>query len=221
MNWRTGRVTAIVRAIWIGALALSAAGCASVELNLPGLSKGEDVASLADTRQRANLEAALGQLENQPWSPTDYQEQQDEDGLMGLIFGSGGPSARSQAEQYLASLGGNPVLQVQNDLERTLSAVWNVVYVGRDAVSSMQPMASDLVTLEDAIIEARRCRLVYAETLTMLSREDTSVSREDVRFVKERFNEAILELGRTADAMSLRLEQDVKSGGVALSQLAL
>lgn len=192
-------------------------GCASVELSLPGLAADPEPAQDVDTRQRTMLNASLGELRNHPWSKDDHE---DDHGITGLIFGAGAPSARSQAEDYIDGIAGDRLLQVRNDLDETLVAVWNVANAGRAAALSMQPLASDLRTIENAIVEARRCRLVYSEALTLLGRLDEEVTRNEVRRVKQRFNDAILELGRTADALSLRLQREPGSTSYVLSRLA-
>jgi hypothetical protein len=177
-------------------------GCASVELVMPGTKKAEDH---PPRTERTELVAALDRLEDRPWRTADTDPA---DGFVKALFGSGAPSPKEDAARYLAGLEGDSVSHVRRDIEESLSAVWNVAQNGKQAASALEPMPADLRTLESAIAEARRCRLVYAEALKMLGEEDRSVTRDEVRLVKSRFNQAIMELGRTANLVSSQLEDD-------------
>ncbi|MCQ8185727.1 hypothetical protein NOG11_10000 [Parvularcula sp. BGMRC 0090] len=178
-------------------------GCASVEVVMPG---AKPVADAEPRRERAELTASLDRLEDSPWAENKAVET---DSFVQALFGGGAPSPKEDAERYLADLEGQATLTVRRDIEATLSAVWNVARNGKEAASALEPVQGDLRTLEAAIVEARRCRLVYAEALKMLGDDDPSVTRDEVRLVKSRFNQAIMELGRTADLVSTRLEGDL------------
>lgn len=203
---RPGRVAAIFRFVSLGVLAFAVTGCASVELSMPSLPGQQKTVELSatddSTRQREELVEALERLEERPWTPVSERD----DGFVTLLFGGAGPSPKSLAEAYLTDLEGQPITVVRQDVEETLAAAWNVAHEGKDAVRAMQPLASDLRTIESAIVEARHCRLVYAEALTMIAKNGGNVSRDEIRRVKEQFNQAILELGRTADALQVRLD---------------
>ncbi|WP_189575981.1 hypothetical protein [Parvularcula lutaonensis] len=196
----------IFRFVSLGVLALAVTGCASVELSMPTLPGGFGAEKVAEndasTRQREELVDALERLEQRPWTPVSDSD----DGIVTLLFGGAGPSPQAQAEAYLTALEGQPITVVRRDVEATLAAAWNVAHEGKDAVRAMQPLPSDLRTIESAIVEARQCRLVYAEALSMIAKNGGNVSRDEIRRVKEQFNQAILELGRTADAIQVRLD---------------
>jgi hypothetical protein len=190
----------IYRFLICSGTALVMTGCASVELVMPGARTAKEVSPRVE---RTQLAAALDRLEEQPWGS---EEAEAGDGFVNALFGTGAPSPRSDAERYVAGLGDNAVARVRQDIEDSLSAVWNVAHNGKEAATALEPVAGDLQTLEAAIVEARRCRLVYAEALKILGETDRSVTRDEVRLVKSRFNQAIMELGRTANLVSMHLE---------------
>ncbi|WP_173200283.1 hypothetical protein [Parvularcula mediterranea] len=198
-----GRVAVIVRALLLGVGFCAVTGCASVEVSMPSI-PGMTKASIAeeDAREREELRSALAKLEERPWTPAEDRE----DGFVTLLFGGSVTSPKHQAAAYVDSLEGDVALEVRRDLEQTLAAAWNVAQKGRTATTAMEPLPTDLRTIEDAIVEARHCRIVYAEALLLLAKRDEGVSRDEIRRVKQQFNQAIMELGRTADALSVRLD---------------
>lgn len=209
----------MIRGSLLVVAACAVTGCASVEVKLPSFSK-TDTAAPADAdaqRQREDLADAIQSLEERPWG----SETSREDTFMTLLFGGSPDSPRAQAEAYLAKIDGDVLDVVRRDLERSLAATWNVARVGRRTATAMEPVPADLQTIENAIVEARTCRLVYAEALRMLMKDEGDLDHADIRRVKEQFNQAILELGRTADVISVRLESEdpVSSYAEAASSL--
>lgn len=202
---KSGRgVFAVLRCLFVSLCALAATGCASVQISLP-LAESQNGQRERDMlTQRVELTAAVDRLDDQPWSPVS----DDSDGLMGLLFGKSGTSPREQAEAYLAELQASPMpaaTALRRDLDETLAAIRDVAATGREATTALEPIPSDLRLIEDAIVEARSCRLVYTEALALLARDDASVRRDDIRAVKKQFNEIIIELGETADLLSARM----------------
>jgi len=182
---------------------LAAAGCASVQLNMT-----DDGTSAAQSpsAERVELAAALEHLQDHPWS----HGTQGTDGLVGVLFGAMGPGSKAKAEAYLDSLEGSAdqtAVLVRRDVEHTLNAAWKVVSVGKRASQAMEPVRSDLRTVESAIVETRESRVVYAETMSLLSKRGGTVDRAEIRRMKEGFNQAIVELGRTADLLSTRIKE--------------
>ncbi|MEM1379702.1 MAG: hypothetical protein AAGH41_03660 [Pseudomonadota bacterium] len=189
-------------------LAVAATGCASVQLDMAD--QGGRASSVVSNPEREQLAAALHHLEQHPWSEADASG----DGLVTMIFGGGAPSPRALAEGYLGSVDDDPesaALAVRQDMEETLSAAWQVASAGRAASQASQPVKSDLRKVEAAIKEIRQCRLVFAETMGMLAKRDGTVDRQEIRSMKGEFNQAIAELGRTADALSSRLREKPRS----------
>ncbi|MEM9837569.1 MAG: hypothetical protein AAF830_00295 [Pseudomonadota bacterium] len=200
--------TAALRLLAATALALTMTGCASVKLSM---SDGAGGGTSAHTAERAQLSAALTNLEQQPWVDASAEKN---DGLMTMIFAVGGPSPKALANTYLEAIESTPeqtVLTVRRDMETTLSEAWAIAQLGRDAARGSQPVKSDLRTIEAAIVETRESRLVYAETMSMLAKRDGTVDRAEIRRMKAGYNQAILELGRTADALSARLKEGRKT----------
>ncbi|MEE4210070.1 MAG: hypothetical protein V2I43_12470 [Parvularcula sp.] len=170
--------------------------------SLPGMPKQ---AENERHREREALAHAVNRFDRQPWDATDDPE---DAGLVGMIFGRGGPSPKRDAEVYLVRVGAeDSASQVRRDLEQSLNAAWHVAATGREATYAIEPIPEDLRMIEEAIVEARRCRMVYTEALTMIAKRDGSIDRDEIRAIKDEFNEAILELGRTADVMSQRLSR--------------
>ncbi|MEM9285032.1 MAG: hypothetical protein AAGA39_04020 [Pseudomonadota bacterium] len=177
-------------------------GCASVQLG-----KGQDqAAETASAEEREAMAVALEQLEAKPW---DQEQAESSDGFMTVLFGGSGPSPKDEAKSYLRSLDVSEEAKpsaVLRDVDVTLAAAWHMVDAGRAASASVQPQPSDVRMLEEAITEARHCRLVYAQAMTLMAKDGLDVAREDVLYVKDEFTRAILELGRTADALSKQVD---------------
>lgn len=197
-----------LRSAAFGILALGVTGCASVQLDMAQDRRLEPSQAVVE---RPELNAALTELERQPWT----EASDGSEGLVTMLFGGGGPSPRALAEAYLAGFDDpspRVAVEVRRDAEDILSAAWRVAREGKHASTASRPVKSDLRTVEAAIVETRQCRLVFAEALSMLARhDDTGVDRDEIRRLKQGFNQAILELGRTADTLSERL----KSGPVS------
>lgn len=186
----------------ISALAATMTGCASVQLG-----KGaEEAAVLEPVHEREAMADALERLEANPW---DEQEAEQGPALMTVLFGGSGPSPQDEAKAYLSGLEVKQAAKpgaVRRDVDVTLAAAWNMVDAGRAASTSVQPKLADVRMVEEAITEARHCRLVYAQAMTLMARDGLDVAREDVVYVKDEFTRAIIELGRTADSLSKRMD---------------
>ncbi|MEM9809777.1 MAG: hypothetical protein AAF788_00985 [Pseudomonadota bacterium] len=164
--------------------------------------------------EREAMIAALERLEARPWDTPEEAETP----FVTLLFGGTAPSARVQAKSYLEAIEADGVpttLVVRRDLDESLTAAWNVAHVGRMASNAIDPVPSDLRIIEEAISQARQCRLIYAEALMIMMKESGDVDRNEVRRVKEQFTQAILELGRTADALTARLDDPRPASFVA------
>ncbi|MEO1657625.1 MAG: hypothetical protein AAFR65_07875 [Pseudomonadota bacterium] len=182
-------------------MAVAMTGCASVQL---GKNKDE-AAAAATAEEREAMAVALERLEDNPW---DGQEAEGGDAFMTVLFGGSGPSPKDEAKAYLSGLEvseGDKPSAVLRDVDVTLAAAWHMVDAGRAASESVQPQQSDVRMVEEAITEARHCRLVYAQAMNLMAKDGLDVAREDVIYVKDEFTRAILELGRTADALSKRV----------------
>ncbi len=186
----------------ISALAATMTGCASVQLG-----KGEETAALMEpVQEREAMADALELLEANPW---DEQEAEQGPALMTVLFGGSGPSPKDEAKAYLSSLEVHEEAKpaaVRRDVDVTLAAAWHMVDAGRAASASVKPKLSDVRMVEEAITEARHCRLVYAQAMTLMAKDGLDVAREDVLYVKDEFTRAIIELGRTADSLSKRMD---------------
>ncbi len=199
---------AILRLIVLCAGAALLSSCASVKVsmpNIPGLPQQASDDDDGRIREREALAEAVSHLERQPW---DEGEVVEDSGFVGMIFGRGGTSPRDYAEHYLVRVGNqDPASRVRSDLRRSLHAAWNVAATGREASHAIESIPQDLRMIEEAIVEARHCRLVYTEALSLIAENDSSVGRDEIRAIKDEFNQAILELGRTADVISARLSR--------------
>ena len=193
----------ILRSSFVALTLVAASGCASVQLSMT-----DDPAASSTSQQAERLElaAALEHLQSHPWD----HGAESADGIVGVRFGAMGPGPKVKAESYLASMpsdAGQAAVTVRRDVDDTLSAAWRVVHVGKRASSALSPVRSDLRTVESAIVETRESRVVFAETMSLLSKRDGTVDRAEIRRMKEGFNQAILELGRTADLLSTRIKE--------------
>lgn len=192
-----------LRSSVVALILVAASGCASVQLSM---TDDPEAASTGQQAERLELAAALEHLQSHPWD----QGNDSADGIVGVLFSAMGPGPKVKAENYLASMSDNAAqaaVTVRRDVDDKLTAAWRVVHVGKRASSALSPVRSDLRTVESAIVETRESRVVFAETMTLLSKRDGTVDRAEIRRMKEGFNQAILELGRTADLLSTRIKE--------------
>ncbi|MEO1040971.1 MAG: hypothetical protein AAFX52_01645 [Pseudomonadota bacterium] len=183
-------------------LAAMATGCASVQLG------GSDEAQMnaEPAQEREAMADALERLGTNPWQD---DEAESGDAFLTVLFGGSGPSTRDAAKSYLSSLEVSEDAKpsaVRRDVDLTLAAAWQMVDAGWIASRSVEPQPSDVRMVEEAITEARHCRLVYAQAMNLMAKDGLDVAREDVIYVKDEFTRAILELGRTADALTQQIK---------------
>jgi hypothetical protein len=195
-----------VRLVLLGASAFILTACASVQIAMPGIGPKDEEPTRVQEREALSL--AVAELGARPWRAAEPGES----GIVNLIFGDASPGPRQIAEGYINGMklpADAATATVRRDLERTLTDAWRVAQTGRDAVSSPRVSPTDLRMIEDAIVQTRRCRLVYTEALSLLSDETGAVERAEIRDVKKRFNAAILDLGKTANALDARIRDGV------------
>ncbi|MEM7740773.1 MAG: hypothetical protein AAF225_08225 [Pseudomonadota bacterium] len=206
--WGQGSdVRVLLRFSFLAWLVATLTACASVQLG-----GGQDQLDLEPVQEREAMADALERLGTNPWEADDAE---GGDAFLTVLFGGSGPSTRDAAKTYLRNLDVSEDAKpsaVRRDVDLTLAAAWQMVDAGWVASRSVKPQPSDVRMVEEAITEARHCRLVYAQAMTLMAKDGLDVAREDVIYVKDEFTRAILELGRTADALTDQLKNAQPDG---------
>lgn len=183
--------------------------CASIQLG-----EQAEPSTVAAKAQRDALEAAVGRLSDNPWSHADSEN----GGFVGVLFGAMGPRPKVLADAYLASFedasATEMVSTVRSDAREVLGAALDVAEIGRDSSHIAAPARADLRLVETAIVKTRHARLVFSETMTTLARRDGTVERSEIRELKAGFDDAIVELGLTAEVLS----EGLRRGGMSTSR---
>ena len=198
-------------AFLLGLIGLSA--CASVKVAVPGFQKADEKAVAAGYSERVALLEATEALANQPWGEAD------EGGMMSMLFGNSRNGETDRlVDEYLATAkadGADPVLTVMQDMHTSLANARHVAEAGRQAVVAITPVPSDITMLEDAIGEARECRDMYVKALKVLDRRGASITRDEVRDVRDAFTQTIADIGQTADLVAERVSDEDSQGRYA------
>lgn len=190
------------RPLIIAMFGLSLTACASVKVSMPGL--GGDTAELPNAHsERVALYDAASALADQPWG------QVDDTGLVNVLFGTIKETERDRVlEQYVSTVrvsAADPVTAIIADADSSLGHARRVAEAGRQAMHSMQPVGSDISTLEEAIAEARECRKMYVRALQALQDDGADVRDEDVDMIRDAFTQTITDIGETADMVAERV----------------
>lgn len=114
------------------------------------------------------------------------------------------------AEAYLSSIRvpGRRHEQVYADAEAHLRAAAALARAADAATNSVRPVKADIAVVEDAIGSLRQTRDIYVLSLKALARHGEPVEAENVRALKDDFDDAIKALGSAADALADRVARD-------------
>lgn len=196
-------------------------GCASVKIAMPGSDQEVQANQTANTPTRqtgqsdaqSNLTTAARQLQQTPWPEIDAPTTNER--LTGMIFGtkdSENSFTQKDAEKfYLISLqakGHDQLALVQADADRSLKQARQLAEYGRQIARMKYVSSTDMETLESAIGDVRECRDVYVNTLKSLKAEGYSIDSSHWQEMRNAFNQAINDMGVTADMLAQNLNQD-------------
>ncbi|WOI54122.1 hypothetical protein [Parvularcula sp. LCG005] len=169
---------------------------------MPGFAGEESQAPVAHS-ERIALNDAASALADQPWGKVE------DSGLVTVLFGRLKETEEDRVlDQYISRIrtfNADPVTAVIADADSSLAQARRVAEAGRQAVNSMQPVASDISTLEDAISEARECRKMYVRALQLLQKDGAAISESDVDMIRDAFTQTIADIGQTADVVADRV----------------
>lgn len=191
-------------------------GCASVKLGgdkQPVTVSAPSTQKQTDTIEKATPHSGLMQAANalrqKPWPEIEKASATEK--LTGMIFGERTRDDRftrdDALELYVSQIRAQPEPAdsvIRADADESLRLARALVEEARSAAHTVNPDRTDMDMLEDAIGDIRECRDMYVDAMRELGRED-AISRQDWQELKQAFNQAITDAGRTADLLSDQL----------------
>ena len=195
------------------ALLLMGSGCASVKLGQAEKTSSEVAPAEIISSQRVILHQAAAQLQAKSWpSPSDKDMT---DKVLSVLFGQDddGTITEEQAvEIYIASVrnrtSGDSWHAVLAEADTYLAQGRALAEIGRQTSHSITPTDDDVRMLETAISDLREGRDIYMRSLDMLRDAGEPVSKDEISNLKRAFNQTIYDIGRTADIIADRADED-------------
>ena len=178
----------------------SAGGCA---LN----SSNSKSAYTAPVAERDILVDAASNLRSVPWPEPETQS------IFSRIAGTDNPDlvTRDEAvEFYVTNLdaSGSAVNHLKRDVAATLRAAYALNETALRAIGSPRLSANDVSTIEDAIQTLQSHRQIYSAAAKMLRKSGADISSQDISQIRDDLRLSIKDLGKTADLVAERVEQE-------------
>jgi hypothetical protein len=180
------------------AVLAASGGCSTVIL-----SEDSRHAAVAAVEREALASAAAAVAET-PW-PREPQASLA-DRLTGV---SALPSSDANlAERFVDSLAEPRKPVVLAAAFANIEAARRLSETGESALTAIRPAMSDVAVVEAAIADLKKNRDIYVASLKLIARAGEPVESEELRRLRAGFSDAIGDLGRVADALAERMDDD-------------
>lgn len=198
---RDGRGVSCVRLSAAGvaaALLAASSGCAAVVLSEGG-QRGPEAAI-----EREALASAAAAVAETPWPRAR------EASLAERLVGTSGPSPDEHrlAEIYVSGLSAPRKPVILAAATANIGAARRLAETGEAALTAIRPAMSDVAVIEAAIADMKENRDVYVASLKLVARSGETVDAEELRRLRGAFAEAISDLGKVADSLAERMDED-------------
>lgn len=133
--------------------------------------------------------------------------------LLARVTGGGSDDKISKSDavdQYVDALSREPApfAQLASDAQSNLSAAKNLNSVARGALDAQRLSMNDVALLETAMKMLRDNRSMYADAAHDLAKLGATVDDGEVDALRDAFADAIKDLGKTADLLAKKIDED-------------